>query len=125
MKITKDQLMGWGACRSGYKWFLQRFPSGEAEYQDVLNALAEDDRPDDAGWLMDHVGPDRDAVLEMEVISGCKHFFAAGSLIIKNGATVTGRLRAGRSINAGWGIKAGESIKAGRSIKAGWGIEAG
>ena len=43
MKITRDQLKGWGACRDGYEWFLRRFPDGEAEYQDVLNALAEDD----------------------------------------------------------------------------------
>ena len=113
MKITRDQLKGWGACRDGYELFLRRFPDGEAEYQDVLNALAEDDRPDYAYWLMNHAGPDRESVIEVEAIADCKHFFAAGRLVIKNGAAVTGRLR------AGWGIEAGEGIK------VGWGIEAG
>ena len=131
MKITKDQLKGWAACRDGYEWFLSRFPDGEAEYQDVLNALAKDDRPTDAYWLMDHAGPDREAVLEVKVITDCKHFFAAGHLVIKTSATVAGRLRAGEGIEAGRGIEAGGSIKAGGrikasgSIKAGWGIEAG
>ena len=130
MKITKDQLKGWAVCRDGYEWFLSRFPDGEAEYQDVLNALAKDDRPADAHWLMDHAGPDREAVLEVKVITDCKHFFAAGRLVIKTSATVAGWLRAGGSIKAGgrikagWGIKAGEGIKASGSIKAGWGIEA-
>ena len=55
MKITKDQLKCWKACKDGYGWFLRRFPDGEAEYQDVLNALAEDDRPADADWLMSHM----------------------------------------------------------------------
>ena len=95
MKITKDQIRTWNACRKWYEWFLRRFPDGEAEYQDVLNALAEDDRPDYADWLMNHAGPDREAVLEVEVIADCKHLFAAGRLVIKNGAAVTGRLRAG------------------------------
>ena len=131
MKITKDQLKGWNACRDGYEWFLRRFPEGEAEYQDVLNALAEDDLPDDADWLMDNAGPDLEAVLEVDVIADCKHFFAAGRLIIKTSATVWRRLRAGTGIeagtgiDAGWGIKAGKGIKAGEGIEAGWGIEAG
>ena len=125
MKITMDQLKGWGACRDGYELFLRRFPDGEAEYQDVLNALAEDDRPDYAYWLMNHAGPDRESVIEVEAIADCKHFFAAGRLVIKNGAAVTGRLRAGWGIEAGKGIKAGLGIEAGEGIKAGLGIKAG
>jgi hypothetical protein len=118
MKITKDQLKGWNACRDGYEWFLRRFPDGEAEYQDVLNALAEDDRPNDADWLMNHAGPDTQAVIEIEAIADCKHFFAAGRLVIKTSATVERRLRAGGGIEAGGGIKAGGGIEAGGGIKA-------
>ena len=137
MKITKDQLKCWKACQDGYGWFLRRFPDGEAEYQDVLNALAEDDRPADAAWLMNHAGPDRESVLEVEVIADCKHFFASGRLVIKTSATVAGQLTAGDGIEAGEGINAGEGIKAGTyieagtcinagdGIKAGWGIKAG
>ncbi|HNG55600.1 MAG TPA: hypothetical protein PLR85_19630, partial [Nitrospira sp.] len=70
------------------------------------------------------------AVLEVKVITDCKHFFAAGHLVIKTSATVAGRLRAGEGIEAGRGIEAGGSIKAGGRIKAsgsinaGWGIKA-
>ena len=125
MKITKTQLKDWNACRDGYEWFLRRFPEGEAEYQDVLNALAENDRTDDAHWLMNHAGPDAQAVLEIEVLAGYKHLFVAGSLVVKKGGSVTAWLRAGRSIVAGEGIKAGEGIRAGWGIEAGRGIEAG
>ena len=110
MKITKDQLKSWAACREGYEWFLRRFPEGEAEYQDVLNALAEDDRPNDADWLMNHAGPDEQAVIEVEAIADCKYFYAAGRLIIKTSATVARRLRAGTGIKAGEGIEAGEDF---------------
>lgn len=125
MKITKDQLKCWKACKDGYGWFLRRFPDGEAEYQDVLNALAEDDRPADADWLMNHAGPDRESVLEVEVIADCKHFFASGRLVIKTSATVAGQLTAGDGIEAGTCINAGEGINAGTGINAGLGIKAG
>lgn len=30
MKITRDMLRGWEACRDSYEWFLRRFPAGDA-----------------------------------------------------------------------------------------------
>ena len=62
MKITRYQLREWNACGSGYGWFMRSFPEGEADYQAVLDALAADDRPDDANWLMDRAGTDASAV---------------------------------------------------------------
>jgi len=114
-----------GAFRDCNEWFLHRFPEGEADFQDILNALVEDDRPDDADWILDKFKSDSGAVMEVESIADCKHFFAAGHLIIKDGATVSGRLRAGRGIQAGKGIQAGEGIQAGWSIQAGEGIASG
>ena len=121
MKITKSKLHGWSACNDGYEWFLRRFPDGEADYQDVLNALVEDGQLSYAHWLINHAGPDCDAVLEVDGIADCKNFFAAGRLVIKTRATVTGWLRAGLGIEAGEGIKAGEGINAGD----GFGVFAG
>ena len=112
MKITKSKLHGWSACNDGYEWFLRRFPDGEADYQDVLNALVEDGQLSYAHWLINHAGPDCDAVLEVDGIADCKNFFAAGRLVIKTRATVTGWLRAGLGIEAGEGIEAGFSIVA-------------
>jgi hypothetical protein len=136
MQITKDQLRDWHACSDGYKWFLQRFPEGVADYQAVLDALADENRPEDAHWLMDHAGADS-STLEVDCIADTKHLFFAGRVVIARGATLSGALRAGlgidagEGIKAGWGIKAGlgikagDSINAGQSIKAGLGIDAG
>ena len=99
MKITKTMLKKWNACAAGYRWFMRRFPEGEGEYQDALNALAEDGRPDDAHWLMNHAGADANAVIELDSID-CKHFFAAGRLVIKSSVVVECYLRAGSGIKA-------------------------
>ena len=113
MKITKSKLHGWSACNDGYEWFLRRFPDGEADYQDVLNALVEDGQLSYAHWLINHAGPDCDAVLEVDGIADCKNFFAAGRLVIKTRATVTGWLRAGLGIEAGdgFGVFAGLGLQ--------------
>ena len=78
MKITKEFLREKGACRSGYGWFLENFPAGEAEYQDVLDRLAEDEQVSHASWLMNKVGSDN-SVKEVDELSGIKHFFFADS----------------------------------------------
>ena len=113
-KITREMLVGWNACKSGMEWFDAKYPNGSGEYQDILNGLAEDDRPNDAEWLMDRAGAD-DSLIEVDSIDNVKHFFAAGSLVIKAGAVVAGAIRAGEGIKAGWGIEAG----------SGWAIFAG
>ena len=110
---------------------MRRFPEGKAEYQDVLNALAKEDRPKEADWLMDRAGPDKQAVIEVDAISDCKNFFAAGSLVVKTSVTIAKRLRAGTdiivrdSIMVGWGIMAGGTIEAGTDIKVGYDIVTG
>ena len=131
MQITKEQLKAWNACDDGYALFESHFPEGHAEYQTILNTLADEDFPDYANWLMDRAGCDEHAVIEIDAITNRKHFFAAGSIVIKASAVVTwtlragGRIKAGFGIEAGRGIKAGDGIKTGRGIKAGDGIEAG
>ena len=131
MKITKDQLHASGANSNLCELFLQLFPSGEAAYQDVLNALAEEDMPGDAHWLMDKVGPDLTAVLEVKAITNTKHLFFAGTIRVERSAILSGSMRAGWAINVGsglyvlGGIKSGWGIKVGVSIHAGLEIDAG
>ena len=126
MKITKEFLKEKGACRSGYGWFIENFPAGEAEYQDVLDRLAEDDEVDHALWLINKVGSDN-SLKEIDELSGSKNFFFAGRIVVKGLISVTGFLMAGSGIEAGEGIKAGLGIKAGSGIKAGegYGVFAG
>ena len=124
MKITTEQLKSWSACADGFKWFLSNFPAGEGEYQAILDALCEDDRPNDAAWLLEKAGK-TDDIFEAEELAGRKHFVFAGSVRIGKNINIAGYLIAGRGIEAGEGIEAGLGIEAGRGIKAGWGIEAG
>ena len=100
MKITKEFLREKGARRSGYSWFIENFPAGEAEYQDVLDRLAEDDQVNHASWLMRKVGSDN-SVKEIDELSGIKNFFFAGKVVVKNFISVTGYLMAGSGIEAG------------------------
>ena len=144
MKITKDQLRSWRACSLGYDWFMRHFRSGEGEYQDVLNALVEEDLPGYAEWLIGNAGPDDQAVIKVDRLD-CEKFFVAGRLVIMKWATVeilcvggniqagediqarnikvvTGGIKAGGDIWTRWGIEAGKDIEAGGDIEAVRGI---
>ena len=61
MIITADDLLSWNACDEGRQWFIDHFPAGEGDYQIILDALAADDQPGYAHWLMDHAGRDEAA----------------------------------------------------------------
>ena len=118
--ITSQMLRDWSACADGYRWFLTTYPAGEADYQAVLDALAEADRQNDAKWLMDRVGP-TDDVLDLGERVERKHLFAAGHLRVGS-AVIAGRVRAGRGIKAGRGIEAAEvQVSAERSMSCGIG----
>ena len=137
MKIIASQFAEWQATPAFREWFLMRFPEGNGKYQDVLNALAEDDRPDEAHWLMDTAGPDDYGRLDITTLDAAKHVFAAGKLIVGDSLRVAGWIRAGRGIEgemglhadlgivAGWNIRAGGSIRSSGEIKAGSRIDAG
>lgn len=140
MKIINTQLIGWAATPALLNWFSIRFPDGDASYQDVLDALADDDLPDEANWLMDHAGADDCGQLDIATLDGRKHVnhvFAAGKLTVGTSLNIAGWLRAGLSIKAskslradlgliaGWNIRAGGSIQTVGEIRAGTRIDAG
>ena len=137
MKIIASQFAEWQATPAFREWFLMRFPEGNGKYQDVLNALAEDDRPDEAHWLMDTAGSDDYGQLDVTMLDLGKHVFAAGKLIVGGSLHVAGWIRAGCGIEgemglhadlgivAGWNIRAGGSIRSNGEIKAGSRIDAG
>ena len=124
MKITKEKLADWNACSGGVEFFNKHFHSGEANYQDVLDALANENEAGYASWLMKKAGSE-DTVIEVDEINTDKSFFFAGTIKVKGLISVTGYLMAGDGIKAGWSIEAGDGIKAGWSIEAGGGIRAG
>ena len=129
MLITIDWLKEKGACAESLLAFKHRFPNG-AEYQEVLDALAAEDRYDWGSWLL-RVGGNTNAILEVDELITEASIFFAGKIIVKGILKTTkwllsgGGIKAGESIEAGWGIESGESIEAGGGIKAGGRIEAG
>ena len=116
MKITKELLKEKSPCSDGYEWYLRKFPDG-GDYQEILDALCDDDRVDDACWLLNAFGKTSD-VLEVDVLER-KSFVFAGSIVVKGPIKIEFSLRAGSGIKAGWGIEAGWGIKAGSGIEAG------
>ena len=118
MLITIDFLRAKGACMDGLCYFKKNFGES-ADYQAVLDKLAEDDRVSDARWLLDNAGADKEATREISEAPTTKHIFAAGRLEIKIDISVAGCVFAGGGIKAGWGIEAGGGIKAGEGIEAG------
>ena len=128
MKITNEILKEKGACSEGVEWFSLKFPTGE-EYQNVLNALAEDDKDTWAIWLLHSMGKTTD-IFKADEINTEKSFFFSGSVIVRGNIKCRSikaglGIKAGEGIEAGWGIEAGEGIEAGRGIEAGEGIKAG
>ena len=134
-RITREMLKEKGACADGYRQYCEAFPKDTypdgVEYQELLNACAENDRDDFAMWLLNAFGR-TDDVLEIEGdYQSEKSLFVCGSLRVTGSITCKGVLRVGGSIKAGWSIetgryiKAGWSIEAGEYIEAGWYIEAG
>ena len=119
MKITTEWLEEKRACKARLTWFDEHFPKGEADYQAVLDALAEENRLDYATWLFDAAGP-LDTVMEID-----GDLEVEGSFFFAGAVKITGTLKAGFSIRLGRGISAGCGISAGRGISAGWGISAG
>ena len=119
--ITVEMLRVKGACMSGIRDFLKEFPREQypdgADYQEVLNRCAENERPNYAEWLLNEFGA-TNKTLSVDKINTDGYVFFAGRIEAR------GEIRC-KAIRAGREIKAGEGIKAGGGIKAGWGIEAG
>ena len=124
MKITTQLLQEKKACSRGIEKFVEHFPSGEAEYQEVLDKLAELNDASNANWLLKKLGK-TDAVLEINGNVERASLFYAGSIKVTGSIKVDFCLIAGDGIEAGRGIEAGCGIKAGDGIEAGLGIEAG
>jgi len=123
MFITKDLLQEKGACQSGTRWFLEKFPNG-VDYQDLLNALAAENNIEWAQWVLQNFGK-LNAVMEVEELTIEGSLFFAGTVIVKGKMKISKWLLAGEGIKAGLGIEAGEGIEAGLGIESDLGIKAG
>lgn len=112
-KGASDTFLEW--LRSLYE---ERAP---IEYATVLEKLAEADRPDDAHWLMDTLGPSLTYPLDFDTRwvehRNVKHIFAAGDLDICGDLDITGWVRAGGQIHADGDLRAWKGVKSGSSLR--------
>ena len=115
MKITLEYLKEKQACSDGVVWFSSKFASNEADYQEVLDALAKENRSEWAQWLMQHAGR-TDAVLEVKGDLIVEHSIFFSGFIKATGKIAAKFIFSGSGIKAGWGIKAGSGIKAGEDF---------
>ena len=94
MKITTELLQEKQVGSIGVEKFIEHFPSGEAEYQDVLDKLAELNDVRTAARLLQTIGK-TNAVLEIDGNIERASLFFAGSI------RATGFIRVDFSIMAG------------------------
>jgi len=124
MNITVEYLATIDTPQKIRDWFLAKFSNQEIKYQDVLNALAEEDKPDMAFWLLDHVDASGWEWLSIDSNYRHRHVFAAGELSVFDILSVTGWIRAGKSIDAknslsaDCGIVAGSGLRCDRSVRS-------
>ena len=82
MRITIEKLKEFGAWQWAVYVFNQHFPSGEADYQQVLDKFAELKEYVFAEWLMPRM-PSTNAVLEFDELEA-EHLYFAGSIVVKS-----------------------------------------
>lgn len=146
MDFTKKFVKAKNPCTDGFRWFLRHYRDG-GDYQELLDALVDDGRVNDACWLLDQFGP-TDAVRVVEGIDAQAMVFA-GTLHVRGNVDVDCLIRAGKSllvdggVRAGFGdvtarehgVVAGEDVRVegsllargdvlvGRDMRVGWGVD--
>ena len=104
MDFTKKFVKAKNPCADGFRWFLRNYRDG-GNYQELLDALVEEGRVNDACWLLNQFGP-TDAVRVVDAIDAQAMVFA-GSLHVRGSVEVDCLVRAGRSLQVDGGIRAG------------------
>ncbi|MGV3570828.1 MAG: hypothetical protein ACO1PB_09525 [Ramlibacter sp.] len=122
MDFTKSFVKSKNPCADGFRWYLRHHREGSG-YQQVLDALVDAGRVEDACWLLDKVGP-ANTVLELDRIE-CDALVFAGSVHVRGGITAEATLRAGGAIRCGGALRAGGEIVAGEDVSAAGGVHAG
>ncbi|TFZ05700.1 hypothetical protein EZ313_03290 [Ramlibacter henchirensis] len=115
MDFTRNFIRAKSPCADGLRWYL-RHHDQLGGYQQILDALVEAGRIDDACWLLDQLGP-TNTLLEVDFLQADAVVFA-GTIRARGGIEASGLLRAGRSIFSDGGIVAGSDIVAGDEVRS-------
>lgn len=106
MDFTKKFVKAKSPCADGFRWFLKHYRDG-GNYQELLDALVEDGRVNDACWLLNQFGP-TDAVRVVDNIDALGVVFA-GNLHVRGNVDVDALVRTGRSLYVDGGVRAGHA----------------
>ena len=101
MDLTKSLIKAKSPCADGFRWFLRHYHDG-GNYQELLDALVDDGRVEDACWLISQFGP-TDSVLVLDSLETEALVFA-GAVEVRGNIEVASIIRTGRSIRAGGGV---------------------
>lgn len=138
MDLTREFVRAKNPCAEGYRWFLRHFEVG-GNYQELLDALVNAGRVDDACWLLSQFGPTHTRLVLDDLNAEAMVF--SGSLEIRGNVEMGALLRVGRNLHIGGSARidgalfAGDDIRvegqlrcqgtleAGGDIRTGWGID--
>lgn len=106
-KITKETLVKWNACKSGYDRFNELFPKG-ADLRTASDGLISDGKPNWSDWLWSNCknSQDEDYIIQTTATAGFK-----GILIIKYWDTENQRYRRKVAVVGENGIKPNVAYK--------------
>jgi len=113
MRLNGVELRARGARSDWIEWLYARGDNNQ--YQEVLNALAEEDNSAFASWLVRQVGADRYAEPITSVPARAKHLFASGDILIDGSVNVPGNVFAAGQIDVKGNLWA-SSVFAGKKI---------
>ncbi|MDP2023951.1 MAG: hypothetical protein Q8L16_23965 [Hydrogenophaga sp.] len=127
MDLTQHFIKTKHPCADGFRWFLRHHKDGSND-QDLLDALVDAGRVNDACWLLDQFGPTNE-VLTLDHL-GRGHrvrgfvAVAADSVRAGGGISAGAQIDCAMQLGAGWGIETGKSIHAQGAIRSGESLSA-
>lgn len=127
MDLTQHFIKTKQPCADGFRWFLRHHKDGSS-YQDLLDALVDAGRVNDACWLLDQFGTTNETLTldHLDRRHRVRGFVAvaADSFRASSGISAGAQINCAMHLEAGWGIRDGESIHARGAIRSGESLSA-
>ena len=114
MVLTRSFVRAKRPCTDGFRWFVRQFDEG-GNYQDLLDTMVAAGRAGDACWLLEQFGPTNE-VRELDAIEADAVVFA-GTLRVRGGVDVEGKIHVGRTLQVGGGVRVGGDLIVGEDLR--------
>ena len=114
MVLTRSFVRAKRPCTDGFRWFVRQFDEG-GNYQDLLDTMVAAGRAGDACWLLEQFGSTNE-VRELDAIEADAVVFA-GTLRVRGGVDVEGKIHVGRTLQVGGGVRVGGDLIVGEDLR--------